>query len=269
MLFCGTGSFKDVDKDAGAGGKAAAPESAKKKKQKENPYASRGLDKFSTVVSELESRREKILRHVGDGGEHVLVRFSQSETKGWVPIVVKLPPEVEEQRKGGKKRKQATSMTSSQSSTPPTSEPVSPREDAVKATTAPAPAASTAVAPRKAVVAGERWSWSWGKNVRPRHYMPFVAVLLLASLVVFGKVFAICCTSVWWYLVPILSTSNGGEAHGARRAPAAAAPTKAVKFLGKKASDKKIVVPAHGKKGSVAGVHELISPRSHPNGKKG
>lgn len=147
MLFCGTGSFKDVD------GKAAAPE-AKKKKQgggggggkKENPYASRGLDKFSTVLSELESRREKILRQVGGaggggapgegggggGGEHVLVRFVQSEGKGWVPIVVKLPPEEEEQqqRKGGKnKRKQqaaATSATSSQSSTPPTSGPPAP-----------------------------------------------------------------------------------------------------------------------------------------------
>uniref|UniRef100_A0A0E0LMS1 ZCF37 n=1 Tax=Oryza punctata TaxID=4537 RepID=A0A0E0LMS1_ORYPU len=284
MLFCGTGSFKDVDKDAG--GKAAAQE-AKKKKQggggkKENPYASRGLDKFSTVLSELESRREKILRRVGGtgeggggggggGGEHVLVRFVQSEGKGWVPIVVKLPPEEEQQqRKGGKKRKQAaaTSTTSSQSSTPPTSEPASPREDVIKL----AHPAAAAVAPGTKRKAGVRWSWS---DVRPRHYMPFVAVLLLASLVVFGKVFAICCTSIWWYLVPILTTSSngggagaGGEAHGVRRATKAA-----VKVLGKKASDKKIAVapllaPSHGKKGS-SGVHELISPRSHPHGKKG
>ncbi|BAT02386.1 uncharacterized protein [Oryza sativa Japonica Group] len=289
MLFCGTGSFKDVD------GKAAAPE-AKKKKQgggggggkKENPYASRGLDKFSTVLSELESRREKILRQVGGaggggapgegggggGGEHVLVRFVQSEGKGWVPIVVKLPPEEEEQqqRKGGKnKRKQqaaATSATSSQSSTPPTSEPASPREDVIKPArpAAAAAAAEPGSAKRKA---GVRWSWS---DVRPRHYMPFVAVLLLASLVVFGKVFAICCTSVWWYLVPILTASSNGAggaggAHGVRRSKAA------VKVLGKKASDKKMAVtpllgPSHGKRGS-SGVHELISPRSHPHGKKG
>uniref|UniRef100_A0A0E0EDQ7 ZCF37 n=1 Tax=Oryza meridionalis TaxID=40149 RepID=A0A0E0EDQ7_9ORYZ len=293
MLFCGTGSFKDVD---GGGGKAAAPE-AKKKKQggggggkKENPYASRGLDKFSTVLSELESRREKILRQVGGGapgegggggggGEHVLVRFVQSEGKGWVPIVVKLPPEEEQQqRKGGKnKRKQqaaATSATSSRSSTPPTSEPASPREDVIKPAR-PAAAAAVAAPGSAKRKAGVRWSWS---DVRPRHYMPFVAVLLLASLVVFGKVFAICCTSVWWYLVPILTTSSNGasggagEAHGVRRSTAVAAKA-AVKVLGKKASDKKMAVapllaPSHGKRGS-SGVHELMSPRSHPHGKKG
>ncbi|XP_015695057.1 uncharacterized protein LOC107304624 [Oryza brachyantha] len=281
MMFCGTGSFKDVDK-------AAAPEAVKKKKQaggkKENPYASRGLDKFSTVLSELESRREKILRRVGSGagegggGGHVMVRFVQSEGKGWVPVIVKLPPEEQEQqrRAGGKKRKQAASPTSSQSSTPPTSEPSSPREDVKVPAPAPAAGAVAPVRRKAAAVAGERWSWSWGKNVRPRHYMPFVAVLLLASLVVFGRVFAICCTSVWWYLVPILTTGRngaGGEAHGARRATKAA-----VKVLGKKASDKKIagekpvaaplLAPSHGKKGS-SGVHELISPRSHPHGKKG
>ncbi|KAF0908363.1 hypothetical protein E2562_025044 [Oryza meyeriana var. granulata] len=268
MLFCGTGSFKDVDKDAGGGGKAAAPEAAARKKKQAG-----------------ESRREKILRRVGGGatgegggggGGHVLVRFVQSEEKGWVPIVVKLPPEEEQQQKqrtGCKKRKQAASTTSSsQSSTPPTSEPASPREDvkvAHAAAAAKAPAAAVVPAKRKA--AGEMWSLSWGKNVRPRHYMPFVSVLLLASLVVFGRVFAICCTSVWWYLVPILTSPNGGgEAHGAvRRATG--------KVLAKKASDKKIagekpvaplLAPSHGKKGS-SGVQELISPRSHPHGKKG
>ncbi|KAG8099533.1 hypothetical protein GUJ93_ZPchr0013g34981 [Zizania palustris] len=248
MLFCGTGSFKDVDKDGHGGGKA--PEAVKKKSgggKKENPYASRGLDKFSTVVSELESRREKILRRVGpaaDGGDHrVLVRFAQSEAKGWVPIVVKLPPEEEQRRQqeGCKKRKQAAASTTSSSPPQPTplaSEPASPKED-VKLSSA----AAAVPVKRKAAGDGERWSWSWGKSVRPQHYIPFVAVLLLVSVVVFGRVFAICCTSVWWYLVPILSGANGSgsgcggvsEAHGARRAT-----TKAGKFLGKKASDKKL-----------------------------
>ncbi|KAL5197665.1 hypothetical protein ABZP36_001177 [Zizania latifolia] len=282
MLFCGTGSFKDVDKDGHGGGKAS--EAVKKKSgggKKENPYASRGLEKFSTVVSELESRREKILRRVGpaaDGGDHrVLVRFVQSEAKGWVPIVVKLPPEEEQQRQqeGCKKQKQTASTTSSSppQPTPPASEPASPKEDVKLSSAAKAAAAAAAVpAKKKAAGAGERWSWSWGKSVRPQHYMPFVAVLLLVSVVVFGRVFAICCTSVWWYLVPILSGANGGgcggvsEAHGVRRATA-----KAGKFLGKKASDKKLaapLAPSHGKRGS-SGVHELISPRSHPHGKKG
>ncbi|KAL5197718.1 hypothetical protein ABZP36_001230 [Zizania latifolia] len=274
LLFCGTGSFKDVDK---------APEAVKKKKQgggggggkKENPYASRGLEKFSTVVSELESRRERILRRVGPaadgGGNRILVRFVQSEAKGWVPIVVKLPPEEEQQKRraGCKKRKQAASTASSSpQSTPPSSEPASPREGAKLSSAA----AAEAPARKKAAAGGgggERWTWSWGKSVRPQYYMPFVAVLLLVSLVVFGRVFAICCTSVWWYLVPILSGANGdagSEARGVRRSTA-----KTGKVLAKKASDKKLptpLAPSHGKRGS-SGVHELISPRSHPHGKKG
>ncbi|KAG8079943.1 hypothetical protein GUJ93_ZPchr0007g6382 [Zizania palustris] len=278
LLFCGTGSFKDVDK---------APEAAVKKKKraggggskKENPYASRGLEKFSTVVSELESRRERILRRVGPvgdgGGNRVLVRFVQSEAKGWVPIVVKLPPEEEQQKRraGCKKRKQAASTASSSpQSTPPPSEPASPREDAKLSSAAAAEAPARKKAAGAGAGAGERWSWSWGKSVRPQYYMPFVAVLLLVSLVVFGRVFAICCTSVWWYLVPILSGANGGagsEARGGVRRSTA----KTGKVLAKKASDKKLptpLPPSHGKRGSCSsGVHELLSPRSHPHGKKG
>ncbi|CAL5061921.1 unnamed protein product [Urochloa decumbens] len=266
MVFCGTGSFKDVDKEEGAGGgKPAAAAKAKKvcggkSKGKDNPYASRGLDKFSTVLSELESKREKILRRAGsdvDAG-HLMVRFVQSETKGWVPIVVKLPHE-EEQAADAKKRQSKPGKPSSRSSSTPPTEPASPREDPTK----PAPVAAAAAAAVKAAVpvkkskaGGVRWSWAWGKKVRPCHYWLLAMALLLLSLVVFGRVFAICCTSIWWYLVPILS---GEEAIGAARSPAA------------KVRDKLAVAPppSHGKKNSSGAAHEVMSPRSHAHRKKG
>ncbi|XP_066381242.1 uncharacterized protein [Miscanthus floridulus] len=275
MMFCGTGSFKDVDKEEGAagagagGGKPVAKAKTKaggkaKQGKNNNPYASRGLDKFSVVLSELESKREKILRRVGSDvdADHLMVRFVQSEKKGWVPIVVKLPHEEEQQAADGAKKKQSkqASKPASQSSTPPT-EPSSPKEDPVavqaKATVPPA---------KKSKAGGVRWSWAWGrKMMRPCHYWPLAMTLLLLCLVVFGRVFAICCTSIWWYLLPILS---GEEALSTGRSPA----TKPRKDVSFKAGDKLAVAPpnSHGKRSSSAGAaHEMISPRSHAHRKKG
>jgi hypothetical protein len=279
MMFCGAGSFKDVDKeaeDAGAGGgggkpviDAAAKASKAKKagggklaKVKGNPYASRGLDKFSTVVSELESRRERILRSVGPGvdADHLMVRFVQSEAKGWVPIIVKLPSEEEQPSAADTKKRQSNkpATKSVSASTTPT-EPASPKEDAANKRAAPAVVKPAVAGQRKkAAGSGERWSWSWGRMVRPGHYWPLALVLLLLSLVVFGRVFAICCTSIWWYLLPIL---GGDEAQGATRLPAAKP-----RMSNKVAA---VAPPSHGKKSSSGGAaHEVISPRSHAHRKK-
>ena len=271
MMFCGSGSFKDVDKEEGAAGagKRAAKAKTKaggkaKQGRNNNPYASRGLDKFSVVLSELESKREKILRRVGSDvdADHLMVRFVQSEKKGWVPIVVKLPHEEEQQAAAGAKKRQG--KPASQSSTPPT-EPASPKEDPVavqaKATVQPA---------KKSKAGGVRWSWAWGrKMMSPCRYWPLAMTLLLLCLVVFGRVFAICCTSIWWYLLPILS---GEEALGAGRSPATTATKPRKDVVGFKAGDKIAVAPppSHGKRSSSAGAaHEMISPRSHAHRKKG
>lgn len=277
-MFCGAGNFKDVDKEEGAAaagaaaGKPAAAKAKTKAKQgkNSNPYASRGLDKFSVVLSELESKREKILRRAGSDvdADHLMVRFVQSEKKGWVPIVVKLPHEEEEQAAAGAKKRQGkqSSKPASQSSSAPPTEPSSPKEDPVavqaKATVPPA---------KKSKAGGVRWSWAWGRKMvmRPCYYWPLAMTLLLLCLVVFGRVFAICCTSIWWYLLPIL---NGEEALGAGRSPATTA-TKARKDVGGiKAGDKLAVAPrdSHGKRSSSAGAaHEIISARSHAHRKKG
>ncbi|KAF8668587.1 hypothetical protein HU200_051759 [Digitaria exilis] len=270
-MFCGAGSFKDVDKEegtAGGGGKKPAAVAAKamkkaggsKSKGKDNPYASRGLDKFSTVLSELESKREKILRRVGPDvdADHLMVRFVQSEAKGWVPIVVKVPHEEEIKASDAKKRQ--SSKPSSSSSSPPT-EPASPKEDAAKP-----PAHVAAAAKKRKASSGVRWAWAWGRSkVRPCHYWALAMVLLLLSLVVFGRVFAICCTSIWWYLLPIL---NGEEALGTTTSTAVTKPRKNVGF---KAGDRLAVAapPSHGKKSSSGSAHEVISPRSEAHRKKG
>ncbi|KAL6855971.1 hypothetical protein ACP4OV_018773 [Aristida adscensionis] len=270
MMFCGAGSFKDVDKEAAAdgGGGGGKPAARSKKKGKDNPYAARGLDKFSTVLSELESRRERILQRAGPGVDagHLMVRFVQSEAKGWVPIVVKLPPEQPPQAADAKKSKKQAPAT------PPT-EPASPKEAedaAAKHVVVPAAKAAAPARGKKKAAAGEGWPWSSGRKVmRPLQYWPLAAALLLLSLVVFGRVFAICCTSIWWYLLPILTGDE--DVLGAARSPAAAKARKDVK----KASDKfsaapAVAPPSHGKKNSYGAAPQVInSPRSHAHRKKG
>ncbi|XP_010236251.1 uncharacterized protein LOC104583924 isoform X1 [Brachypodium distachyon] len=246
MTFCGTGSFKDVDKEKIKTKKIKSPDAGKKKtKKKENPYASRGLDKFSTVLAELESRREKVLRRVDASSDRVMVRFVQSGPKGWVPIVVKLPPDQEQQpaAKVDPNKKCCKSPSTESAS-------ASPRGVAAVA----APKADPA---KKAAGAVERW--------RPSQYWPLVAVLLLAGLVVFGRVFAICCTSVWWYLVPILSGEKGDQ--GQRRSMGTK--NKIGRKVGEKLTWASLPPPSHGKRGSSSGAHEVVSPTSHPKGKKG
>uniref|UniRef100_A0A0D3FK57 Uncharacterized protein n=1 Tax=Oryza barthii TaxID=65489 RepID=A0A0D3FK57_9ORYZ len=99
-MLCGTASFKHVvddDDPAARGTGGGSPRQPRRKHGgggggKINPYAERGLDKFSTVLSELEARRDKILRRVGSGGGLVMVRFVQSNG-ALEPIIVKLPDE--------------------------------------------------------------------------------------------------------------------------------------------------------------------------------
>ncbi|CAN6324826.1 unnamed protein product [Urochloa humidicola] len=219
MMFCecGTGSFKHVDEDdpevdpgCGGGGSPSPRGRRKHGGGKVNPFAGRGLDRFSDVLAELEARRAKILRSVGSGDDGlVLVRFSVQSNGGWAPVVVKLPEEpLINKGKGGaaatataKKSPRAAAAppppaSASRAASPP--DPASPRER--EGGKKGAAAAVAKVPARKA-------SFSWGRIRRARRpscYLPVAIVLTLVSLAVFGRVFAICLTSVWWYVLPTL-----------------------------------------------------------------
>ncbi|OEL28543.1 hypothetical protein BAE44_0010438 [Dichanthelium oligosanthes] len=263
---CGTGSFKHVDEDPAEdlGCAGRSPGAGVRRKHgggKVNPYAGRGLDRFSVVLSELEAQRAKILRRVGDSDTGlVLVRFVQSNG-GWTPVVVKLSEEpLKRGAAAAKKRKAASNATPT--SLPPTPaspasppDPASPREREAgvkkQATTTKVPA--------------RRASFSWGRRMRrPSGYWPAVVVLTLVSLAVFGRVFAICLTSIWWYVLPTLPLGNGcsdGVVEDARRAGLRLSMEKR----------KLVSPPPHAKKGSSCGVlYEVASsPRGHAKGKRG
>lgn len=264
---CGTGSFKHVDDDLGCGG--GSPRGVRRKHGgaggKVNPYAERGLDRFSVVLSELETRRASILRRVcsDDDTGLVLVRFAIQSNGGWTPVVIKLPEQPLKRKQGGAKKPRAAASsaaaprlpTAPASPTSPLDRASSPREREGRVTKA--TGASTRQVPSK------KASFSWGRSKvrQPSCYLPAVVVLTLVSLAVFGRVFAICLTSIWWYALPTLSSGccdDGAGGEDARRAG-----------LRRSMEKRKLVSPPpHAKKGSSWGVLEVVSsPRGHANGK--
>ncbi|KAL0924799.1 hypothetical protein M5K25_005657 [Dendrobium thyrsiflorum] len=94
-MFCGVSSFSHVDDELSS---PSTPRGTKKKHSStnnKNPYSSRGLEKYNSVLSELEAKKEKIMagRTGSVDGEVPMVRFMYSKSQDWVPIVVRLKDE--------------------------------------------------------------------------------------------------------------------------------------------------------------------------------
>lgn len=194
-MFCGAGSFKTLDDDTFKELPGTPRQKKRKSACKNNPYASRGLDKFSTVLSELESRKEKIIATTGSD-DHVLVRFKHTESNDWVPIVVRLP-----EKKGDPANIKGSDKDHHRKTV---SMPTSPRPLPVQAKDE---AKVTVVKDTDKKEKTKRGIFSCISlnRMNPCSYWPWAIVIVLVSLVFFGRVFAVCCTSIWWYLVPTLN----------------------------------------------------------------
>ncbi|RYR06128.1 hypothetical protein Ahy_B06g085921 isoform A [Arachis hypogaea] len=65
------------------------PTPRKSKTKKDNPFSTRGLDKFSALLADLDERRQRIYSQMNPH-EISFVRFVYSSTNDFVPIVVKV-----------------------------------------------------------------------------------------------------------------------------------------------------------------------------------
>lgn len=188
-MLCGLRSLKRVDK-------SWSPKASKKKKaDKKNPYSTRGLDKFAAVLADLEDRRAKIMANAGPQDASTSVWFMYSESSECVPILLRhndhvsrqpMPPAVA--HAADEDLKEVIPLVGSKVEKEVIKEMVAVSEREVK----------------------KRWSW---RDWRPSYYWPLVMVLILFCLLMFGRVFAICCTSIWWYMVPTMQ----GEGKALRR----------------------------------------------------
>ncbi|XP_068657659.1 uncharacterized protein [Aristolochia californica] len=211
-MLCGSRSFSHVDEGPWS---PEAPRRSRKKGN-HNPYSNRGLDKFSIVLAELENRREKIMSQMGPH-EVPLVRFVYSKSEDWVPIVVKLRHPKEEKKSTGpaKPRTQVRSASarflSNSEATQKSVNGFSDKNEAAAPLTM-TTTTTTAASDHKKMKKCFSWRLKQGgmgiTRWRSAYCWPLILILILLCLAMFGRSFAIICTSVWWYTVPILKGEN-------------------------------------------------------------
>ncbi|KAF8410234.1 hypothetical protein HHK36_002757 [Tetracentron sinense] len=212
-----------------------------------NPYSNRGLDKFSTVLADLEERRQQIYAQRGSQ-DISFVRFVHSNSDDWVPIVVKL----RDQKQGrtqfvGSKDKPVTHNSEALDKSPMIIESSAGQKEVQQ------PGSVSDGRTKKK-------SFSWSKNLdqwrRPSYYLPIIIVLILLCLVMFGRSVAILCTSLGWYLVPAM---KGGDSNFRR--------SMKKKDSVKKSSEKKIGTDRSSSPTSKkVGAMKELSPRKHGHG---
>ncbi|GAB4852354.1 hypothetical protein Ancab_016547 [Ancistrocladus abbreviatus] len=219
-FICGSNSLPREDNDLESHSANSTPRrSSSSKKDDKNPYSSRGLDKFCTLLAEIEEKKQKIYSQLGED-EISLVRFVYSNDNRVKPIVVKA--------KGNKER-----LSKSLNNSGPLDNPPAP---APAPAPAPSPAAADAVVKPSSSQAVENkkkpWFNKWRLNgmKQPCYYWPAIVVLILLFLAFFGRSVAILCTSIGWYLVP---TITNGDSNLKR-------PTKKKDYT-RKLSDKKML----------------------------
>jgi len=196
ILLCGSCSFPHEEEEKENNISASLP-TKKSRKGSKNPYATRGLDKFSELLTDLDEKRQKIYTQMGAEGIS-LVRFVYSNSNDCVPIVVKL----KKVRKGGKDNKHVSvTQTNSKAVDEIVEAPVDSKEEE-----------QPKLELSNEKTENKKKSFSWNVKLdkwkRPSYYLPVIIILILLSLAVYGRPFAVICTSIFWYVFPILKDSS-------------------------------------------------------------
>nr|XP_016498086.1 PREDICTED: uncharacterized protein LOC107816854 [Nicotiana tabacum] len=164
------------------------------KDSKYNPYADRGLDKFSALLANLEDKKQKIYTQMGSD-DISFVRFVFSNSDSIKPIVVKL------------KDKNQTSSDD----TDDDKQMIKKSEFVDKQTTH---EASSEIQERKVESKRRTLKTNFFRKLKlanfkkPAYYLPLAIILILGFLAIYGRSFAILCTSIGWYLIPMIRSST-------------------------------------------------------------
>lgn len=174
---------------------------AKSNKGNKNPYADRGLDKFSKLLAELDSKRQKI--YTQKGSEDIsLLGFVYSNSDDYKPIVVRLKNKKQPIISGEKEKPKTNDIISSP---PATSSEIEPAGNANQVKAISRIVSEIKTSPRKV-------TFDSLKNIvlensrQPALYVPLITILILIFLMVFGRSFAILCTTLCWYFMPTIQS---------------------------------------------------------------
>ncbi|XP_058725112.1 uncharacterized protein LOC131596474 [Vicia villosa] len=177
-FVCGT--FNPIDDDELC--TISSPRRYKRKDSKNNPYSTRGLDKFSALLSELNDKRQKIYSQMNPH-DISYVRFVHSSKDDFVPIIVKVKNKSQE-IKAVKARNLENSSSDHQSSSVVTMEKRNQPKRRISMNV-------KKIEMDKAMV-----------------YLAFVVIMVLLMLTVFGRTVTTVFTCVLWYANPTMKDGS-------------------------------------------------------------
>ncbi|OVA05878.1 hypothetical protein BVC80_1701g9 [Macleaya cordata] len=210
-FICGSGNFRheDQEKDdswiSSSSPKRSSSRrnicSCKKNRKKKNPFSNRGLDKYATVLADLEGKRQKIIDQMGTQ-EISLIRFCFSKSKGWVPIVIKFRNQNQYKPKHvGSKYEQVMQNLEPK---------LQDKSNKIELSSVP-----RETEPAKGILGSEgRTKKSLldrsvnSSRCRVPYYWGMVIILILLCLAIYGRSFAIICNTILWYLMPKMKTKD-------------------------------------------------------------
>lgn len=161
-----------------------------KRRDSKSPFANQGLDKFNELLTELEEKRRKI--YTQKGSEDIsYMYFTASNSDNWRPIIVKGKKQEHTNANNGKAKQIAKSSETLNKHTIEASG--SAAIDKVRQ--------SKEEPSRRPKTRSKNWRHVFG-------FFPVTIVLILLFLTVFGRSFAIICTTLGWYLIPMMKEKS-------------------------------------------------------------
>ncbi|KAL1814021.1 hypothetical protein ACET3Z_024086 [Daucus carota] len=215
-LVCGSGSFQDEDDIELSELLRSCSSSAKKtskilgtrhsfsskSKDSKNPYADRGLDKFSALLAELDSKRQKI--YTQKGSEDIsLLGFAYSNSSDYKPIVVRV-----RDKKPIKTLIKAPVKLADRSDSQVSKNVEKSDYDSKQTRAEPNRVNQKKASPEKFRHVSVEYL------TRPSYYVPVIIILILLFLAIFGKSFAILCVSIGWYIIPAINSDSAKTSTG-------------------------------------------------------
>ncbi|KAI4316611.1 hypothetical protein L6164_024576 [Bauhinia variegata] len=199
-FVCGTSTFHKEEDDpffASPSRKSQKKSFYRSHSKKTNPYSTRGLDKFSALLADLDERRQKIYSQMNPQDASV-VRFVYTNSDEVVPVVIKVRKKDEKHKKEEIKDRHVKTY----------SEAIPMDKPSIDQ---PSAAVEESKQPKLDTEKKKRSSWNmslWDTWRRPSLNLPLILILILLLLTVFGRSAATLCICIVWYAVPALKDSS-------------------------------------------------------------
>ncbi|KAL8030092.1 hypothetical protein ABFX02_14G265800 [Erythranthe guttata] len=213
MFICGSRSFSHHRKDENYNSQYCTLKRSKRSKSlsnssKINPYSNQGLDKFSALLSDLDEKKQQIYMQMGSEEISFVQFVYSSDSKHLKPIVVKV--------RNSKNNHGFLKRTPSNMSNTVTPNPADAADKSFDAVERDREMVTVVSQEQKST----RWKTSFRRDDlrRPNSYCFFaILVLILLFLAIYGRSFAIFCTTMSWYLIPNIVGGSSSSSNGNKR----------------------------------------------------